>query len=158
MIKIVAIGKIKEKANKELIHEYIKRIGSYTKLDVIEIDEVMLAKNASAADIDLVKQKESQSILNVIKNHEHVVLLDLKGKTMTSEQFSDYIFHQYTYGKSDLTFVIGGSYGVDQILKDRANYLLKLSDMTFPHQLARLFIMEQIYRAYKIFNNEPYHK
>lgn len=158
MIKVVAIGKIKEKANKELIQEYIKRLGSYTKIEVIEMEEVMLVKNASAADIDQVKQKESQAILNSIKNHEHVILLDLKGKMMTSEQFSEYIFHQYTYGKSDLTFVIGGSYGVDQMLRDRANYLLKLSDMTLPHQLARLFIVEQIYRAYKIFNHEPYHK
>ncbi len=158
MIRILAVGKIKEKANKDLISEYVKRLTPYVKLDIIEIDEAILAKNASDADIEIVKKAESDKLLSLISPSHHVVLLDLSGKNVSSTDFSHYIFKQYVHGNSDITFVIGGSHGVSDSLRKRADFRLKISEMTFPHQLARLILIEQIYRAYKIHYNEPYHK
>jgi 23S rRNA (pseudouridine1915-N3)-methyltransferase len=158
MIRIVAVGKIKEKANKELIGEYVKRLTPYVKLEIIEVDEVLLPKNASEADFEILKSKESEKLLAQISSGHHVVLLDLDGKNLSSTAFSDYIFKQYVDGNSDITFVIGGSHGVSYSVRNRADFRLKLSEMTFPHQLARLILLEQIYRAYKIHFNEPYHK
>lgn len=158
MIRIFAIGKIKEKANKELIFEYVKRLTPYVKLEIVEVDEVLLPKNASDADVEILKNKESEKLLSLISTNQHVILLDLSGKFMSSINFSDYIFKQYINGNSDITFVIGGSHGVSDSVRNRADFRLKLSEMTFPHQLARLILVEQIYRAYKIHFNEPYHK
>jgi 23S rRNA (pseudouridine1915-N3)-methyltransferase len=158
MIRIVAVGKIKEKANKELIGEYVKRLTPYVKLEIIEVDEVLLPKNASEADIEISKTKESEKLLAQISLNHHVVLLDLEGKNLNSTAFSEYIFKQYVYGKSDITFMIGGSNGVSDSVRNRADFRLKISDMTFPHQLARLILLEQVYRAYKIHFGEPYHK
>lgn len=158
MIRILAVGKIKEKANKDLILEYVKRLTPYVKLDIIEIEEAVLAKNASDADIEIVKRAESEKLVSLISPNHHVVLLDLSGKNLSSTDFSQYIFKQYVHGNSDITFVIGGSHGVSDSLRKRADFRLKISEMTFPHQLARLILIEQIYRAYKIHYNEPYHK
>lgn len=158
MIRIVTVGKIKEKANKELIAEYVKRLSAYTKIEITEVDEAILPKNASDADVENLKIKETEKLLSQIHPNHHVILLDLKGKSLSSEAFCDHIFKQYVYGKSDITFVIGGSHGVSYLMLQRADFQLKLSDMTFPHQLARLILLEQIYRAYKIHQNEPYHK
>lgn len=158
MIRILAIGKIKEKANKELIFEYVKRLTPYVKLEITEVDEVLLPKNASAADVEILKSKESDKLLSLISSNQHVILLDLSGKYMSSTNFSDHIFKQYIDGNSDISFVIGGSHGVSDSVRNRADLRLKLSEMTFPHQLARLILVEQIYRAYKIHFNEPYHK
>jgi 23S rRNA (pseudouridine1915-N3)-methyltransferase len=158
MIRILAVGKIKEKANKDLISEYVKRLTPYVKLDIIEVDEAVLAKNASDADIEILKKVESEKLLSMISPGHHVILLDLSGENVNSIDFSNYIFKQYVCGNSDITFVIGGSHGVTDLLRKRADFRLKISDMTLPHQLARLILMEQIYRAYKIHYNEPYHK
>lgn len=158
MIRIVAVGKIKEKSNKELINEYVKRLTSYVKIEIIEVDEALLSKNPSEADIESLKAKETERILAQVSTNQYVVLLDLKGRNLSSIAFSDHLFKQYVYGKSDVTFIIGGSHGVSQAVIDRADLMLKLSEMTFPHQLARLILIEQIYRAYKIHHNEPYHK
>lgn len=158
MIRILAVGKIKEKANKDLIGEYVKRLTPYVKLEITEVDEVTLPKNASDADVEILKFKESEKILSQISSSHHVILLDLDGKNLNSTSFSDYIFRQYVDGKSDITFVIGGSHGVSETMRRHADFRLKLSEMTFPHQLARLILLEQIYRAYKIHFNEPYHK
>ncbi|MBV1710127.1 MAG: 23S rRNA (pseudouridine(1915)-N(3))-methyltransferase RlmH [Erysipelothrix sp.] len=158
MIRILAVGKIKEKANKDLISEYVKRLTPYVKLEITEVDEVTLPKNASDADVEILKFKESEKILSQISPNHHVILLDLDGKNLNSTSFCDYIFKQYVGGNSDITFVIGGSHGVSKVMRNRADFRLKLSDMTFPHQLARLILIEQIYRAYKIHYNEPYHK
>jgi 23S rRNA (pseudouridine1915-N3)-methyltransferase len=158
MIRILAVGKIKEKANKDLIGEYVKRLTPYVKLEITEVDEVTLPKNASDTDVEILKSKESEKILSQISSSHHVILLDLDGKNLNSTSFSDYIFRQYVDGKSDITFVIGGSHGVSQAMRRHADFRLKLSEMTFPHQLARLILLEQIYRAYKIHFNEPYHK
>lgn len=151
MISIVCVGKIKEKALQSLIDEYVKRIGGYTK---IEINEVADESN----DSDKVKAIEAQRILKQIKKDSFVILLDLKGKQLDSVALSKKIEEINTYHSSNITFVIGGSLGVDKSVVDRADFLLKLSEMTFPHNLARLIILEQIYRSYKILNNETYHK
>ncbi|MBR5048173.1 MAG: 23S rRNA (pseudouridine(1915)-N(3))-methyltransferase RlmH [Erysipelotrichaceae bacterium] len=151
MINVVAVGKIKEKSLQALIDEYLKRISGYTKINVIEVAD-------EANDRNDVREIEGQRILKQIKDDACVILLDLKGKEMDSVQFSRLIEEINTYRSSNITFVIGGSLGVSQPVIDRADYRLKISEMTFPHNLARLIILEQIYRAYKIANNETYHK
>lgn len=151
MINVVAVGRIKEKSLQALIDEYLKRISGYTKINVIEVAD-------EANDRNDVRETEGQRILKQIKDDAYVILLDLKGKEIDSVQFSKLIEEINTYRSSNITFVIGGSLGVSQQVIDRADYRLKISEMTFPHNLARLIILEQIYRAYKIANNETYHK
>lgn len=151
MINIVAVGKIKEKALTSLIEEYVKRISGYTKILITEVAD-------EANDRSDVKEIEGQRILKQIKDDAYVILLDLQGKEIDSVQFSKLIQDINTYHASNITFVIGGSLGVSEQVRKRADYRLKISEMTFPHNLARLIILEQIYRAYKIANNETYHK
>ncbi len=154
MIQIVAVGKIKEKAMKQLIEEYSKRISAYSKLEIAEVDDEPNLNNMD----ETVKQIEGERIIKQIKKDSFVVLLDLKGKMMSSQELAEKISWINTYRSSNITFVIGGSLGVSQQVKERADFTLKMSDMTFPHNLARLIILEQIYRSYKILNHEPYHK
>jgi len=151
VINIVAVGKIKEKALTSLIEEYVKRISGYSKILITEVAD-------EANDRNDVKEIEGQRILKQIKDDAYVILLDLQGKEIDSVQFSKLIQDINTYHASNITFVIGGSLGVSEQVRKRADYRLKISDMTFPHNLARLIILEQIYRAYKIANNETYHK
>ena len=151
MINIVAVGKIKEKALTSLIEEYVKRISGYSKISITEVAD-------EANDRSDVKEIEGQRILKQIKDDAYVILLDLQGKEIDSVQFSKLIHDINTYHASNITFVIGGSLGVSEQVRKRADYRLKISEMTFPHNLARLIILEQIYRAYKIANNETYHK
>lgn len=151
MINIVAVGKIKEKALTSLIEEYVKRISGYSKISITEVAD-------EANDRNDVKEIEGQRILKQIKDDAYVILLDLQGKEIDSVQFSKLIQDINTYHASNITFVIGGSLGVSEQVRKRADYRLKISEMTFPHNLARLIILEQIYRAYKIANNETYHK
>ena len=154
MIRIVAVGKIKEKAMKQLIEEYAKRISAYSRLEIAEVDDEPNVNNMD----DNVRQIEGERILKQIKKDSYVILLDLKGKTLSSEELAEKISRINTYQSSNITFVIGGSLGVSEQVKQRADFMLKMSDMTFPHNLARLIILEQIYRSYKILNHEPYHK
>ncbi len=158
MIRIIAIGTIKEASNKSLIHEYVKRITPYSKFEIIEISEDRLGKKASQTDIEISKEKEGQKILDCIKDSDWVIVLDIKGNNYSSEQFSRIIQQKNTQGYSHIVFVIGGSNGISSACIQRANEVVKLSEMTFPHQLVRLLLVEQIYRAYKIASNEPYHK
>lgn len=154
MISIVAVGKIKEKSLSQLIEEYKKRIGAYSKIEIIEISD---EPNDRLSD-EKVKEIEGQRIIKQLKKDSYVILLSLKGKQMDSIKFSREIEKINTYNSSHITFVIGGSVGVSEQVEQRADLLLKLSEMTFPHNIARLLILEQIYRAYKILNNETYHK
>ncbi|MDD6640790.1 MAG: 23S rRNA (pseudouridine(1915)-N(3))-methyltransferase RlmH [Erysipelotrichaceae bacterium] len=154
MISIVAVGKIKEKSLSQLIEEYKKRIGAYSKIEIIEVSD---EPNDRLSD-EKVKEIEGQRIIKQLKKDSYVILLSLKGKQMDSIKFSREIEKINTYNSSHITFVIGGSVGVSEQVEQRADLLLKLSDMTFPHNIARLLILEQIYRAYKILNNETYHK
>ena len=154
MISIVAVGKIKEKSLSQLIEEYKKRIGAYSKIEIIEVSD---EPNDRLSD-EKVKEIEGQRIIKQLKKDSYVILLSLKGKQMDSIKFSREIEKINTYNSSHITFVIGGSVGVSEQVEQRADLLLKLSEMTFPHNIARLLILEQIYLAYKILNNETYHK
>lgn len=152
MIKLVCIGKIKDTNLKALIDDYIKKINRYHKIEVIEVKDEPIKDNEK-----YVLVTEASRALSKIDDDEYVILLDLHGKTLDSVEFAnklDKLFISY----SKITFVIGGSLGLGQELLDRANYRLKLSDMTFLHQMTKLILVEQIYRSFKILNHETYHK
>lgn len=153
MIKIIAVGKIKEKAMKSLIDDYQKRINRYYKLEVIEVKDEVIIKDLD----DKIKDIEGQRILKLINDRDYVVCLDLSGVSYDSVDFATRLQKQLDYG-INVVFVIGGSLGLSKEVLARANSHLKLSDMTFLHNMARLIIIEQIYRAFKINNNELYHK
>lgn len=151
MIKIVCVGKIKEKYFKDAINEYIKRIGKYTKLEIIEINDL---DRLNIADI---LKKEGEAILKHIKDRDYVVTLEIEGIKMNSIELASKIDNMF-FKNSNITFVIGGSYGLSDEVKNRSNFKLSFSDFTFPHQLFRVILLEQIYRSFKINNNESYHK
>ena len=157
MIKIIAVGTIKEKANKELIQEYIKRLPGFYKPQIYEIAEAKITK-INEADVALMMKEESQKIISAIQDKDVVILLDIFGESWTSEQFSDHLDKILDYQSSNITFVIGGSYGVDESIKKRANTRFSLSTCTFPHQLVRLLLVEQLYRWYTIKHKINYHK
>ena len=159
-IKIMCVGKIKENSLKELLNEYEKRISKYAKLEIIELDDEKIPQNASSAIEEQVKAIESQRILEKLKKYPgaNVILLDLKGRQYSSEEFAQKLDNMQTYGASTIIFVIGGSLGMSKELLDYSNDKVCFSKMTFPHQLIRLFLLEQIFRAFKILNNETYHK
>ena len=147
-IKILCIGKLKEKYWTQAVAEYTKRLSSYCKVEICEL------KENPSDDIE----KEGESLLSKIKRDDYVVTLEIKGKALTSEEFSKKIDDLGIQGKSSIVFVIGGSEGLSQSVMDRSNFPISFSKMTFPHQMIRVFLLEQIYRAYKIMKNEPYHK
>lgn len=151
MIKIVCVGKIKEKYFKDAINEYIKRIGKYTKLEIIEINDL---DRLNIADI---LKKEGEAILKHIKDRDYVVTLEIEGIKMNSIELASKIDNML-FKNSNITFVIGGSYGLSDEVKNRSDFKLSFSDFTFPHQLFRVILLEQIYRSFKINNNESYHK
>ena len=158
MIRLVACGKVREAWMKDGIAEYAKRIRPYEKLELIEVKDEKAPESNSEAENTAVKQAEGQRILKQIADSEYVILLDLAGKPMDSVQLAQKIDACHTEGKSTITFVIGGSLGVSAELIQRANLRWKLSDNTFPHQLCRIIVLEQIYRSFRILNHEPYHK
>ena len=151
MIKIVCVGKIKEKYFKDAINEYIKRIGKYTKLEIIEINDL------DRLNINDILQKEGEAILKHIKDRDYVVTLEIEGIKMNSIELASKIDNML-FKNSNITFVSGGSYGLSDEVKNRSNFKLSFSDFTFPHQLLRVILLEQIYRSFKINNNESYHK
>ena len=153
MIKIVSVGKVKSNHLKALIEDYVEKVSHYSKIEVIECKDEDLSKTLP----EKVKEIEGERILKQIKNEDFVILLDLRGKHVDTMAFKDKIQSLIDSSKN-IDFVIGGSIGVSDEVKNRANMLLKLSDMTFLHQMTRLIILEQIYRAFKIMNNETYHK
>lgn len=155
-IKIVAVGKIKENFHKDEINELTKRLSRYCKLKIIEVDEFKL-KDESNASIKQTLEKEGLNLLKQIKDDEFVFLLDLHGKEISSEDFAIKVDNLISFGKN-LTFVIGGSYGLSDALRTRSDFAIKISPMTFTHQMTRIIILEQIYRAFKIINQETYHK
>lgn len=159
-IKILCVGKIREKALKDLISEYEKRISKYAKLEIIELDDEKIPQNASSSIEEQVKTLESNKILERLSKYPNssVILLDLNGKNYSSEEFAQKIDTIQTYSSSTIIFVIGGSLGMSQELLKYSQDKICFSKMTFPHQLIRLFLLEQIFRAFKILNNETYHK
>lgn len=158
MIRIIAIGKLKEKSSSALVEEYAKRIRLYSKLEIVEVADQKIPQNASLKEEQLVMLKEGREVLAKIKDEEYVILLDLHGQMMNSEEFSKTLDKLFVSGKSTITFVIGGSLGVSEELVKRSNLRLKLSDLTFPHQLVRILLVEQIYRGFTISKGITYHK
>jgi 23S rRNA (pseudouridine1915-N3)-methyltransferase len=158
MIKIIAIGTIKEAATKQLLYEYHKRFNKVYLPDVIELDEAKRSKNPSKSQIQESINDESNRILDRIKDRDYVILCDVEGKIISSIELSDLIIEHFNYQSNPLVFVIGGSDGVNDQVKKRANTRLSFSKMTFPHQLLRIMLFEQLYRCYTIANNITYHK
>lgn len=158
-IKIVAVGKIKEQYFKSAISEYEKRLSAYTNTEIIEVPDEPIAKNSNATLDQQIKEKEGSKILSTIKDNEYVILLDLhKANEYDSIAFANHLDKLFTNGKSTITFVIGGSLGLGENIRQRANERIILSKFTFTHQMVRILILEQIYRAFKINNHETYHK
>lgn len=157
-ITLITVGKLKEKYLKQAIDEYSKRLSRYCKLEIIELNDEKTPDNASEKEEELIKEKEGKQILSKIKENAFVIAMDLGGKNLTSEELSKFIEQNGVMGNSNIVFLIGGSLGLSDEVKKRANYKLCFSKMTFPHQLFRVMLLEQIYRGFRIMKNEPYHK
>lgn len=157
-ITILCVGKVKEKFYRDAIDEFSKRLSRYCKLEVIEVNDEKTDEQASENEIRLVKEKEGERLLKNIKEGAYVITLCIDGKQLDSEELSEKIEKLGIQGNSHIYFVIGGSLGLADAVINRADYKLSFSKMTFPHQLMRVILLEQIYRSYRIMNNEPYHK
>ena len=157
-ISIITVGKLKEKYLKLGIDEYTKRLSSYSKIEIIEVPDEKAPEILSDAEMLQVKKKEGERILAKVPTDAHVIALAIEGKQKSSEELADTIDKLGTYGKSKVTFIIGGSLGLSDEVLNRANDKLSFSKMTFPHQLMRLILVEQVYRAFRIMRGEPYHK
>jgi len=157
-ISIITVGKLKEKYLKMGIDEYLKRLSAYAKMDIIEVPDEKAPEELSETEMLQVKQKEGEKILAKISTDAHVIALAIEGKMKSSEELADGLDKLATYGKSKVAFVIGGSLGLSEEVLKRADEKLSFSKMTFPHQLMRLILVEQIYRAFRINRGEPYHK
>lgn len=157
-IDIVCIGKLKEKYWADAVSEYVKRLRRYCNLNITELKEARLPDNASAADEENVKISEGRSILKVISDDTYAIALDIAGKQQSSEELAARIEKLAVDGRSKAAFVIGGSLGLSSDVLQRADYRLSFSPMTFPHQMMRVILLEQIYRSFKIIKNEAYHK
>jgi 23S rRNA (pseudouridine1915-N3)-methyltransferase len=157
-ITVISVGKIKEKYFTGAINEYAKRLSKYCKLEQIEVSDEKAPENLSEKEMIQVKDKEGIRILSKINDQAYVIALAIEGKQLTSEGLSDHIEKLGVSGKSHIVFVIGGSLGLSEDVLKRANYKLSFSKMTFPHQLMKVVLLEQVYRAYRIARGEPYHK
>ena len=157
-IDILVVGKIKEKFYSDAIAEYSKRLSRYAKLSIIEVKDEKTDENASAHEDELVMSKEAERLEKYIDENAMIVPLCIEGEQTTSEGFADMITDWENKGYSHIQFIIGGSLGIHSSLKAKGKVKLSFSKMTFPHQLMRVILLEQIYRAYRIKNNEPYHK
>lgn len=157
-IYIISVGKIKEKYLRDALSEYSKRLSKYCKLEIIEVQDEKTPENASEKEELLIKQKEGKVLLKCIKDNMYVIGLAINGKMSSSEELADFIQDLGIHGESNIAFVIGGSLGLSEEVLKRCDYALSFSKMTFPHQLMRVILLEQIYRCYRIINGEPYHK
>ena len=157
-ITLITVGKIKEKYLKDAIAEYAKRLSKYCKLEIVEVADEKTPENASCVMEDSIREKEAERILKYVKDDAYVVTLEINGKQLTSEELADKIEKLGVQGTSHITFIIGGSIGLGKEVLAKSNYALSFSKMTFPHQLMRVILLEQVYRSYRIINGEPYHK
>ena len=157
-ITVITVGKIKEKFLKEAIAEYSKRLSKYCKLEIVEVADEKTPDNASEVVEDAIRSKEAERILKYVKDDAFVITLEINGKQLSSEELADKIDKLGVQGTSHIIFIIGGSIGLGQEVLQKSNYALSFSKMTFPHQLMRVILLEQIYRSYRIINGEPYHK
>ena len=151
MIKLITVGSIKEKYLKDAIEEYSKRLSKYTKLEIIEVKDEGLVEPSKSIIL------EEEKILKHISDRDYIITLEIEGKQLSSEEFAEKL-DRIQLESSNITFIIGGSYGLSQNIKDKSKLHLSFSKMTFPHQLFRVLLLEQIYRSFKINNNESYHK
>lgn len=157
-ITVITVGKIKEKYLKDAIDEYSKRLSKYCKLEIVEVADEKTPDNASEVVEDAIRSKEAERILKFVKDDAFVITLEINGKQLSSEELADKIEKLAVQGTSHIIFIIGGSIGLGQEVLQKSNYALSFSKMTFPHQLMRVILLEQIYRSYRIINGEPYHK
>lgn len=157
-ITIITVGKLKEKYLKQGIQEYLKRLSAYAKVDIVEVADEKAPENMSVAQMVEVKEKEGERILANIGADTYVITLEIGGKMLSSEQLAAKMDDLATYGRSKLAFVIGGSLGISEAVQKRSDLALSFSKMTFPHQLMRLVLVEQVYRGFRINRGEPYHK
>ena len=157
-IKIYAIGHLKEAYLKQGINEYLERLKPYTQVEIVEVNDESIIANPSPKEIEIAKDKEGQRVIKLLKDNEYLIGLDLVKKQPNSEEFAKYLEDKFVLGGSNVSFVIGGSYGLSDELKKRCQDRIGLSNMTFLHQMTRLILLEQIYRAFKINRNEVYHK
>ena len=157
-IKIYAIGKIKEKYLKDGINEYLERIKPYCHIEIVEVNDESIRENPHDSEIKLAIDNEGKRVLKLLKDNEYLIGLDLGKKEPNSVEFAEFLEKKFVQGGSNISFVIGGSYGLSDELKNRCNDSISLSKMTFLHQMTRLILLEQIYRAFKINRNETYHK
>ena len=157
-IKIVCVGKLKEKYFKDGIAEYVKRMSRFAKVKIVQVTDEKAPEKLSPAEMEQVKEIEGKRILDKIKEKEYVYVTAIKGKERTSEAFAKELSNLTTYGHSDITFVIGGSLGTSDAVNKRADDLISFGKFTMPHQLMRLVLIEQIYRAFMINSGSPYHK
>lgn len=156
-INILCIGKIKENFFKNAINEYSKRLSKYCKLNILELPDKKIPDKTNCSIENEIKSKECDNIINHLKKDSYIICLDLKGKEFSSEEFSKNI-ENISMKSSQITFIIGGSLGLTEKILNLSNQKICFSKMTFPHQLIRIFLLEQIYRAFKISNGETYHK
>ena len=157
-IRILCVGKIKEKFYRDAVSEYTKRLSRYCRTEIVECQDEKTPDGASADEEKRIKDRESMKILAHIPDSEYCIALDIGGKAYTSEKLSSHLSSLMLNGKSTITFIIGGSLGLSEAVLSRADELLSFSAFTFPHQLMRVILLEQIYRSFRIMNNEPYHK
>lgn len=157
-ITIISVGKIKEKYSKSAINEYSKRLNRYCKLKLIEVPDEKAPENLSQTEMENIKDKEGEGILKNIKEGTYVIALDIKGKMISSEELAKKLDTLGIQGKSNIVFIIGGSLGLSKNVLNRAHLKLSFSPMTFPHQLMKVILLEQVYRGFRINRGEPYHK
>ncbi len=157
-ITIISVGKLKEKYLLDGIAEYVKRLGKYAKVEEIVLPDEAIKDKASDSIMEEIKNKEGKKIIDTLDEKTYSIALDLKGEMLSSEDLARKILEIQTYHASNITFIIGGSLGLSKEVINKVNYRLCFSKMTFPHQLMKLILIEQIYRAFKINNNETYHK
>lgn len=157
-ITVITVGKLKEKYLKDAIAEYSKRLSKYCKLEIIEVADEKTPDHASETLENAIRDKEAERILKYLKNDAYVITLEIGGKMLSSEEFAEKIDTLGIQGVSQIMFVIGGSIGLGQAVLERSDYALSFSRMTFPHQLMRVILLEQIYRGYRIVTGAPYHK
>lgn len=157
-ITLITVGKIKEKYLEDAIMEYKKRLSRYCKLEIVQVADEKTPDKASEALEEQIKEKEGERILSHIKEGAFVIALAIDGAMLSSEELASYIENLGVKGSSHIQFVIGGSLGLSKTVLNRSDYKLSFSKMTFPHQLMRVILLEQIYRSYRILNKEPYHK
>ncbi len=157
-IRIVSVGRIKEKFMQDAIKEYSKRLSRYCNLEIIEADDEKAPENLSHKEMEQIKEKEGQKLLSKIPANSYIITLEIQGKQLSSEELSEKLESLMIEGINDITFIIGGSLGLSNEISQKSNFKLSFSKMTFPHQLMRVILLEQIYRGFKIMKNEPYHK